>query len=115
VNNRPLPDEHTFEIPASWRSQLHPRRDGTPAPPIHPDPQAAGTVRALIEEHAELIDLLVTGGDCDPELVAAVGRHLDGDPDPLGAAAIAAVITQRSVMRKSWARRRSRPSSRSGP
>ncbi|WP_041439423.1 DUF4132 domain-containing protein [Thermomonospora curvata] len=100
MNNRPLPDEHTFEIPASWRSQLHPRRDGTPAPPIHPDPQAAGTVRALIEEHAELIDLLVTGGDCDPELVAAVGRHLDGDPDPLGAAAIAAVITQRSVMRK---------------
>ncbi|MEU8934375.1 DUF4132 domain-containing protein [Streptomyces sp. NPDC048409] len=92
------PDEDTFRLPALWRGRLYPRRGGVPRRPTAPDP-------AL---HSRTLELLRDGGHwtpatfserTDPSLTQAALAHLEGVPDPFGAAVIGTMATTVEVPR----------------
>jgi hypothetical protein len=87
----PLPDENTLVIPDSWRRSLHPRRGGAPGPKIKVERAAGETVRRFIEQTGGAVESLLAGKAGDLGLTEAARRHVGGQPDPSGAAAIAAV------------------------
>ncbi|RSN53926.1 DUF4132 domain-containing protein [Actinomadura sp. WAC 06369] len=86
-------DENGLTLPDAWLGDLHPRRGGVPLPVAAPARTAPRRSRALLREHADAVASLVEGGHGDPGLAAAARRHLDGTPDPAGAAAVAAVAS----------------------
>ncbi|GGV43227.1 hypothetical protein GCM10010182_79880 [Actinomadura cremea] len=83
------PDEDVLAIPAAWRRHLHPRRGGAPGPATGPD--AAKEVPGLLSEASGALASLLAGRHGDPPRTGAARRHLDGTPDPAGAAVVAAV------------------------
>ncbi|WP_433472696.1 DUF4132 domain-containing protein [Spirillospora sp. CA-142024] len=86
-----LPGEDVLTIPESWRRSLHARRGGAPGPKIKVDAAAADAVRGFVERTGGAVDALLEGGTGDPALAEAARRHMAGEADPAGAAAIAAV------------------------
>ncbi|MFV2179692.1 DUF4132 domain-containing protein [Actinomadura sp. LOL_016] len=84
--------EDTLVPPPAWRRARHPRRDrpGVPkAPP--PDASAPVRVRAHVDAvRADIGRILALPGTA-PEVAEAGRAHLRGEPDPLGAAAVALV------------------------
>ncbi|MFA1550959.1 DUF4132 domain-containing protein [Actinomadura chokoriensis] len=86
-----LADEDALTIPETWRRMLHPRRGGAPGPRIRVDAAAPEAVRALVEETGGAVEALLEGGAGDPALTEAARRHLNGEDDPAGAGAVAAV------------------------
>ncbi|MBO2457160.1 DUF4132 domain-containing protein [Actinomadura violacea] len=86
-----LPDEDALVLPEAWRRALHPRRGGAPGPKVNVDGSAPGTAQAYLKRAAGTVDPFLEVGHGDPALVDAARRHLGGDPDPRGAAAVAAV------------------------
>ncbi|TDD66480.1 DUF4132 domain-containing protein [Actinomadura darangshiensis] len=92
-----LPDEDVLALPDAWRRSLHARRGGAPGPKIKKvDASAPGAVRRFVEETTGAVDALLEGGTGEPALAEAARRHLDGEADPAGAAAIAAVTAMGS-------------------
>ncbi|TNY37253.1 DUF4132 domain-containing protein [Thermomonospora catenispora] len=89
-----LLSENKLAAPQSWLHSLHPRRGGVPVPTVTPNRRAVRTVRTLIEETGEVIRALLEGRDSDPALSEAARRHHGGEPDPAGAAAIAALAVE---------------------
>ncbi|SNS46911.1 protein of unknown function [Actinomadura meyerae] len=85
------PGEDVLTLPEPWRRAVHARRGGTPGPKIKTDPAAPAAVRDLVERTGGAVEALRAGGAGDPALAEAARRHLDGAPDPVGAAAVAAV------------------------
>ncbi|MBO2457166.1 DUF4132 domain-containing protein [Actinomadura violacea] len=86
------PDENALVMPDAWLRRLHPRRDRPrPWPAVRADRKAAETARAMLAEfRSEIEDVLALPGT--PSAVAEAGRaHLRGEPDPVGAAAVALV------------------------
>ncbi|MEU5875194.1 DUF4132 domain-containing protein [Glycomyces sp. NPDC047369] len=99
------PQEDKLTIPASWASRVLPRR-GRPAkkPVVLADPKTlADLARERVERDADLRAALDLAGNAP---YAAAGRaHLDGTPDPRGAAAVAALLTEpHQLYGKSWLR-----------
>ncbi|QFG20416.1 DUF4132 domain-containing protein [Actinomadura sp. WMMB 499] len=88
-------DENLLTLPETWRRALHPRRGGVPVPMAKPARTAPGRARALLDERAAAIASPAAGGYGDRALADAARRHLDGAPDPAGAAAVAAVVADR--------------------
>ncbi|WP_119727239.1 DUF4132 domain-containing protein [Thermomonospora amylolytica] len=86
-----LPDEDVLVIPDSWLRSLHPRRGGAPVPAVTPNRRAGRVVAELIEKTGGAVETLFAGRYGDRGLAEAARRHLEGKPDPAGAAAIAAV------------------------
>ncbi|MBA9003514.1 DUF4132 domain-containing protein [Thermomonospora cellulosilytica] len=87
-----LPDEDVLVIPDSWLRSLHPRRGGTPVPAVTPDEQAVQAVAELIGRVDAVVEALREGRRGEPDLAEAARRHLEEEPDPVGAAVIAAVV-----------------------
>ncbi|MEV5827363.1 DUF4132 domain-containing protein [Spirillospora sp. NPDC052242] len=89
----PGPDENTLVMPDSWLRARHPRRDrpGVPAPPA-PGRSAAERVRGLVAAVRDDIDHVLGLPDAAPDIADAARTHLGGEPDPLGAAAVAFVV-----------------------
>ncbi|MFE9101843.1 DUF4132 domain-containing protein [Actinomadura geliboluensis] len=85
------PGEDVLTIPDVWRRALHARRGGAPGPKIKVDPAAPRAVRSLVEKTGGAVEALLEGGAGDAALAEAARRHLDGEEDPAGAGAIAAV------------------------
>ncbi|GAA4831246.1 DUF4132 domain-containing protein [Kitasatospora terrestris] len=87
-----LPDEDTFVLPAEWRAKALPRRSrATPASaPAARD--GRGLESADLAEHQAWIDQVLAAPASDPELVRAAHAYLAGEPDALGAAAVASML-----------------------
>ncbi|QFG20417.1 DUF4132 domain-containing protein [Actinomadura sp. WMMB 499] len=81
------PDEDVLTIPAAWVRVLHPRRGGTRVPP--PRGNRAAEVPALLAKAGDRAARPALERTPDGELRDAVRRHLDGAPDPAGAAVVA--------------------------
>ncbi|GAA4387639.1 hypothetical protein GCM10023088_60010 [Actinomadura verrucosospora] len=90
-----LPGENDLVIPDAWRRSLHARRGGAPGSKIKvPGPAAAArAVQGFVEQGRGVVEALLKGGAGEPELAEAARRHLDGRPDPAGAAVVAAVTS----------------------
>ncbi|NDU73908.1 DUF4132 domain-containing protein [Actinomadura sp. DSM 109109] len=88
-----LPGEDDLVIPDAWRRSLHARRGGAPGPKIKVPGRAAAAraVENFVEQSRGAVEALLEGGAGDPELTGAARRHLDGSPDPVGAAVVAAI------------------------
>ncbi|MGI5208816.1 DUF4132 domain-containing protein [Spirillospora sp. CA-108201] len=88
-----LPGEDDLVIPDAWRRSLHARRGGAPGPKIKVNGSAARAVRDFVEGGRGVVEALLEGGAGEPELAEAARRHLDGQADPAGAAAVAAAAS----------------------
>ncbi|MFD0903297.1 serine/threonine-protein kinase, partial [Actinomadura sediminis] len=81
--------EDVLTMPPGWLRLLHPRRGGVPVPP--PRGGRAGEGRGLLEAAAGALAALPSDERVEPGLRDAARRHLDGEPDAVGAAVAAAV------------------------
>lgn len=91
-------DENALILPAAWRDRRHKRRGDTVK--IGPDePRRRQLLSA--EQRAE-VERVLRAPESDPELAERGLAHLHGDPDPLGAAVVAAIRVHRSVGGVAW-------------
>lgn len=86
-----LPDEDTFVLPAAWRRLAYPRRGGVRRTVGEPHPEGEELVTRRLKEEADWVEQMLAAPKSDPRIVEAARAHLAGAPDPLGAAALAAV------------------------
>ncbi|GAB2610969.1 hypothetical protein GCM10027168_49830 [Streptomyces capparidis] len=86
-------EEDSFSVPDAWRDRVHPRRGGTPGPATGIDPRAGAAVRRRLEGIRPEVDAALEHKRSDAEMARAARAHLGGEPDPLGAAVVAALIT----------------------
>ncbi|MDN3351522.1 DUF4132 domain-containing protein [Actinomadura sp. DC4] len=89
-----FPDEHTFEMPASWRRVLRRRRGGIAGTPVTAGDQAAGRVQEWTERAAARTTAALDDEESDPQLAEEVRAHLAGG-HPRGAAALAHILDAR--------------------
>ncbi|KAB2360135.1 hypothetical protein, partial [Actinomadura montaniterrae] len=86
------PDENALVLPAAWLRRLHPRRDRPHAwPAARPDRKAAETARAMLAEYRPQVEEVLALPGTPPAVAEAGRAHLRGEPDPVGAAAVALV------------------------
>ncbi|MFD0683379.1 DUF4132 domain-containing protein [Actinomadura fibrosa] len=93
-------DEDLLVLPETWRRALHARRGGAPGPEVTVDVGAPEAARRLVEETGGAVASLLKGKHGDQGLTEAARRHLDGEPDPAGAAVVAAVTVLGMPRRK---------------
>jgi hypothetical protein len=84
-----LPDEDTFEMPASWRRALRRRRGGPPRTPVTVDPGAVATVAGWTERAAERTAQALADPESDQGLAEELRAHLAGRVTPRAAALLA--------------------------
>ncbi|MGW5344018.1 DUF4132 domain-containing protein [Streptomyces sp. NPDC004050] len=107
-------DEDAFELPEDWKRNVIPRR-GSVFRPDTAAPAAPARADAWIEQEAEQIAQVLDFPQSDPGLVAAARAHLDGTPDPLGAAVLAHLVrvgnghSKRELFVDAWAVRHGLP------
>ncbi|QFG20442.1 DUF4132 domain-containing protein [Actinomadura sp. WMMB 499] len=90
-----MTDENTLIMPDGWRDLVHPRRDGRWAPePLAPDAAAAARARGLVEEKRAEIETVLGHPGTAPDIAEAGRAQLAGEPNPLGAAAVAFAAVQ---------------------
>ena len=95
-----MSSEDTFTMPASWRRQVHPRRGGVERSIAAPVADAEEQVAARLAQDADWVREMLTAPGSDPRLVRAVGEHLNGDHNPLGAGALAVVTMHHALPRE---------------
>ncbi|NEC63441.1 DUF4132 domain-containing protein [Streptomyces sp. SID9727] len=96
-------DEDTFVFPDGWRRLVHPRRGGIAANPARVDSKLVDAVaERTAEEHAWIQEYL-DAPRSDAALVAEVRRHLNGEPSPAGAAAVALMVGTYEPPAAAWA------------
>jgi hypothetical protein len=81
----------TVGVPVEWREHIHPRRGGVAGPEIVLDEGAVSKVRAWERAARPIAEEMLEHERTAPELGRAVRAWLDGEPDPAGAAAVAAI------------------------
>ncbi|MCW2943392.1 MAG: pSRTUE45c [Actinoallomurus sp.] len=89
-----FPDEHTFEMPASWRRVLRRRRGGTPGSPVTIDDQAVEKVRGWTENATARTAQALDHPESDRQLAEDVRTHLGGRATPRGAAMLAHILAE---------------------
>ncbi|WP_035850987.1 WGR and DUF4132 domain-containing protein [Kitasatospora azatica] len=87
-----LPDEDSFVLPEAWRETALPRRGGVVRVVPQPGPEAVEQEERRIDDDREWIAQVLAAADSDPELVRAAHAYLSGEPDPVGAAAVASML-----------------------
>ena len=98
----------TVSIPVEWREHVHPRRGGVAGPRVVPDEDAARRAREWERAARPIAERMLAHERTAPELGAAGRAWLDGKPDPVGAAAVAAVaighlqVTDRAALLDAW-------------
>ncbi|WP_329253647.1 DUF4132 domain-containing protein [Actinoallomurus sp. NBC_01490] len=86
-----LPDEETFEMPASWRRVARRRRGGPPRTPVTVDGGAAVRVAGWTERAAERTAQSLADPESDQALAEEMRAHLAGRVTPRAAALLAHV------------------------
>ncbi|MFC4857154.1 DUF4132 domain-containing protein [Actinophytocola glycyrrhizae] len=86
-----VPDEDTFDPPPGLVRMAFARRDQG-KPRSRPAPEARATADGLVAKYRHRIDTLLGAAGTDKQVAAAARAHLDGTPDPLGAAAVLVVV-----------------------
>ncbi|WP_067794662.1 DUF4132 domain-containing protein [Actinomadura formosensis] len=81
-------------IPVEWREHFHPRHGGIPGPRPVLDEDAARRARDWARVARPIAEEMLEHERTVPELGKAVRAWLDGEPDPAGAAAAAAVAVK---------------------
>jgi predicted DNA-binding WGR domain protein len=84
-------DEDTFDPAPGVVRMAFPRRDQG-RPRYRPSPDARVTVDTRLSRHRRDIDAVLAAAGTDERVAAATRAHLDGTPDPLGAAAVLTVV-----------------------
>ncbi|WP_242902297.1 DUF4132 domain-containing protein [Actinomadura terrae] len=84
----------TVEIPVEWREHIHPRRGGIAGPKVVLDEEAARRARERERAARPIAEDMAEHERTPPELGKAVRAYLDGEPDPVGAAAVAAIVVR---------------------
>ncbi|MFB4314259.1 DUF4132 domain-containing protein [Actinomadura sp. 21ATH] len=95
MEDRLLPDENSLVIPAAWLPVLHPRRGGTAVPGTAVSATAPKRVAAKVRKAADWFEKVLGADESEPEPVRAVRAYLGGEADPLGAAAVGALMAAR--------------------
>ncbi|MEU9229995.1 DUF4132 domain-containing protein [Streptomyces massasporeus] len=85
-------DEDAFTLPAAWRKQVYPRRGGVRRPPAAPDTAVHARTLELLRDRGHWTPATFSERT-DPALVEAALAHLEGMPDPFGAAVIGTMAT----------------------
>lgn len=96
----PAVDEDAFVVPPSWHRNLFPRRGAPGAAARKPDLAARAKAVTLLDKLSGHIDRALRHTQTEPEVAAAGLQQLAGSPSPLGAAAVAAAMTNRSTWRE---------------
>ena len=86
-----LPDEDTFVMPAAWRRVVHPRRGGVIGTVKPVDHDAVKVVESYLVASEGSFRRAIAHPASDPHVVEALQEFQDGQPNPLGAAAAAAI------------------------
>ncbi|MGB3439106.1 MAG: DUF4132 domain-containing protein [Actinophytocola sp.] len=81
------PDEDTFDPPPGVVRMAYARRDQG-KPRYRPAEDAREDAEDLVRWYRTRINLVLDAEDTDERIAAAARGHLDGTPDPLGAAAV---------------------------
>lgn len=84
----------TVGVPVEWREHIHPRRGGIAGPAIVLDEDAAPRAREWERAALPIAQEMAAHERTVPELGRAVRAWLAGEPDPMGAAAVAAVAVK---------------------
>jgi predicted DNA-binding WGR domain protein len=92
----PLTDEDTWVMPKPWLRDVVRQRGFHPPPTFSLDDQQAARARQRATKQQATLDRVMAAPESDPDLVQAARNHLNGHPNPVGAAAIA-VMTTRDV------------------
>ncbi|MDN3241450.1 DUF4132 domain-containing protein [Glycomyces tritici] len=83
--------EDQIELPAAWAVKPLPRRSDPGEPPVL-DPEGAKDIERFIRENeADIRHVLSQSGIPAAEAL----RHLDGEPDPVGAGVVTAIVSAR--------------------
>ncbi|KPC61090.1 hypothetical protein ADL29_26635 [Streptomyces chattanoogensis] len=85
-------DEDAFVVPEEWRERVHVRPGGIDGPPVEIDTRAAAVIRRRLTKVRDDLDGVLDHSSSNKEMAEAARAHLGGEPDPLGAAVVAAVI-----------------------
>ncbi|MFD5068659.1 DUF4132 domain-containing protein [Streptomyces sp. NPDC058369] len=96
-------DEDTFVLPDGWRRLVHPRRGGIARTPTGADRKLTDAVAERTAEEQAWIQEFLEAPRSDAALVAEVRRHLDGEPSPAGAAALARIVGMYAPPGNAWA------------
>lgn len=96
-------DEDTFVLPDGWRRLVHPRRGGIVRTPAGADRKLTDAVAERTAEEQAWIQEFLEAPRSDAALVAEVRRHLDGEPSPVGAAALARIVGMYAPPGSAWA------------
>ncbi|MGW6936696.1 WGR and DUF4132 domain-containing protein [Lentzea sp. NPDC054927] len=95
-------DEDTWVMPRAWLRDVVRQRGFDPAPEFTVDTAKAEEARQQVVEQAEAIERALATKGSKAELVAAAREHLTGQPNPVGAAAIAAITATGPQSVHSW-------------
>ena len=95
-----FPDEHTFEMPASWRRVLRRRHGGVPGTPVKLNDRAVEKVRLWTERGTARITQAVNEPESDRQLAEDVRAHLAGRANPRGAAMLAHILGELDAERR---------------
>ncbi|MER7791394.1 DUF4132 domain-containing protein [Streptomyces sp. NPDC097640] len=86
------PEECEFVVPEAWRDRVHARRGGIAADVARVDTRAAGAIRCRLAKIQADVDGALDHEQSEKEMAQAARDHLGGEPNPLGAAVLAALI-----------------------
>ncbi|MFB4315318.1 DUF4132 domain-containing protein [Actinomadura sp. 21ATH] len=96
--------ENVVRPPGEWRALVHPRRGAaappSPASPAGIDPDAVRILREATAGAMPLIEAMLGNEHTQEEPGEAVRRWLRGEPDPLGAAAVATILVDKDAGRE---------------
>jgi hypothetical protein len=81
------------EMPEAWLRTVHPRRGGMYVPEVEIDASAPQRLRDWIDHETELFRWALGRDAGDPGVIESAHRSLRGEPDPVGAAAVSAVLS----------------------
>ncbi|MES9537961.1 DUF4132 domain-containing protein [Actinomadura sp. NPDC000600] len=95
-------NENSLVIPDDWRAAFHPRRGGTPGPPLELDGDAVSAVQRWTKETRDEIDHLLASPQSPGGLVESARAYLRGEANPQGAAVIAACLAAEWPLREDY-------------
>ncbi|MFD4637240.1 DUF4132 domain-containing protein [Lentzea sp. NPDC058436] len=96
-------DEDTWAMPRAWMRDVVRQRGFHPAPEFTVDPDQAEEARRRADTQTPTtVERILSEPASDPDLVQAARDHLAGRPNPVGAAAIAAIIASGEQSVHAW-------------
>ncbi|MET9227905.1 DUF4132 domain-containing protein [Lentzea sp. NPDC003310] len=95
-------DEDSWVMPKAWLRDVIRQRGFHPAPEFTLDPAKADQARALLTDQAEIVEQAFAAKHSQQDLVQAAKEQLAGTPNPLGAAALAAITKPGAAAVHAW-------------